>query len=722
MASREPLPRLPPGISRNRQYAHHGGLGRTPSKQILDEPEQEFETATTTRREYESFRRWKQRRADRQKQRGEAVEQDSPQPTQHQGAPEIAPPQGLTADTVKKLSHSGTKWLAVVPSQLSQQQRRRPPHPAPSGTTPQDGVGRLQDKQPSLRSENQRDPSQVDLARSETPNQGPKRPRARVTQKCLEDKNVSDRTVPSRTEGEYRRSKGETESQNIWSPNKMDARPPPFSRRMPPKGVNEDSDVEVVEPFPPTYPKSAGGTEHRSAAQENLYPADFFDKTDPNRRPDGDDKEPTHNRPKKRNSLTGTSIEEIPPKASPPSLPSVLNRSPTPSVSFDGEEGGRTTTNNPPPERHTRQDEKGAQYPPSHSQDWVGEWIPTREFERKNAPKNPQARHSKHPQKGMEGSSTDQYPAGQQQQQPRTRQGRGSQQETAAHWEEPRAKGGMVRKGKTQASNQPKKGPKHRSASKPPAYRCDPTAPDTWREERDWYTSPRRSDQFARGRRNTRWSAWKLEEWQPEWNTSPQNPQQEGGWQPPEPPSPPSPPYREDTPPVESPISVSDGEQQASTRPQSMFPNGVDLYQPPSDLFERSAHYAQYDLDVRAQTLYLLRNDALTLKMSLRIWLVEMMHQATDRAATSTRRFGHMLYSGRGLKIREFTELMSAENLSATIFDLAGAQIGSTRTEHELLLQESTPPRKGGGGRGPRDTGANTTSGKGSRDTLIGIP
>ena len=141
MASREPLPRLPPGISRNRQYAHHGGLGWTPSKQILDEPEQEFETVTTTRREYESFRRWKQRRADRQKQRGEAAEQDSPQPTQHQGAPEIAPPHGLSADTVNKLSRSETKWLAVVPSQQSEQQRRRPPHPAPSGTTPQDGVG-----------------------------------------------------------------------------------------------------------------------------------------------------------------------------------------------------------------------------------------------------------------------------------------------------------------------------------------------------------------------------------------------------------------------------------------------------------------------------------------------------------------------------------------------------------------------------------------------------
>ena len=247
----------------------------------------------------------------------------------------------------------------------------------------------LQDKQPSLPRENQPDQSQLDLARSETPNQGPERPRARVTQKCLEDKNVSDRTVPSRTEGEYRHFKGETENQNIRSPNKMDAQPPPFSRRMPPKGDNEDSDVEVVEPFPPTYPKSAGGTEHRSAAQENLYPVDFFARTDPNRRPDGDDKEPTRNRPKKRNSLTGASGEEIPPKASPPSLRSVLNRSPPPSVGFDGEEGGRTTTNNPPPERHTRQDEKGAQYPPSHSQDRAGGRIPTREFERKNAPKNP---------------------------------------------------------------------------------------------------------------------------------------------------------------------------------------------------------------------------------------------------------------------------------------------------------------------------------------------
>ena len=56
----------------------------------------------------------------------------------------------------------------------------------------------------------------------------------------------------------------------------------------------------------------------------------------------------------------------------------------------------------------------------------------------------------------------------------------------------------------------------------------------------------------------------------------------------------------------------------------------------------QSGHYTQYDLRVREQTMYLLHNDPLTLKVSLGTWLTEMMFQATDRALISTRRLEHM--------------------------------------------------------------------------------
>ena len=72
--------------------------------------------------------------------------------------------------------------------------------------------------------------------------------------------------------------------------------------------------------------------------------------------------------------------------------------------------------------------------------------------------------------------------------------------------------------------------------------------------------------------------------------------------------------------------------------------------------------------------MYLPHNDTLTLKMSLREWLLAMMHQASDRSLVATRRFGHMLYSRRGLKLKEFTELMSAENFASAICNLRWAR------------------------------------------------
>ena len=74
--------------------------------------------------------------------------------------------------------------------------------------------------------------------------------------------------------------------------------------------------------------------------------------------------------------------------------------------------------------------------------------------------------------------------------------------------------------------------------------------------------------------------------------------------------------------------------------------------------------------------MHLYYSDPLTLKMSLRVWLMEMTHQARGRSVVSTRRLGHMLYSRRALKLREFVALMAADSFAGAVCSLTGAQVG----------------------------------------------
>ena len=98
----------------------------------------------------------------------------------------------------------------------------------------------------------------------------------------------------------------------------------------------------------------------------------------------------------------------------------------------------------------------------------------------------------------------------------------------------------------------------------------------------------------------------------------------------------------------------------------------------------------QYELGVRAQSMYLLHNDLLTLKISLREWLTHMMGEARDRSLVSTRRLGHTLYSQRAIKLREFTTLIRTANFAEAVCALTGAQVGTVLEERrrQLLDQE----------------------------------
>ena len=149
-------------------------------------------------------------------------------------------------------------------------------------------------------------------------------------------------------------------------------------------------------------------------------------------------------------------------------------------------------------------------------------------------------------------------------------------------------------------------------------------------------------------RHSTASSAWQQEE---DWHHTPQSDSQ--GWNPPPPPAVPDPAPTRPAWRVQQEETIPEGmaprERLVVQVSEPLFPHGVDLHNPPADLFSRSAQYADYDRRVREQTMYLLHNDPITLQASLKAWLTEMMRQATDRTHISTRRLGHMLYASRAI-------------------------------------------------------------------------
>ena len=53
-----------------------------------------------------------------------------------------------------------------------------------------------------------------------------------------------------------------------------------------------------------------------------------------------------------------------------------------------------------------------------------------------------------------------------------------------------------------------------------------------------------------------------------------------------------------------------------------------------------------------------------------------------------TRKLGHMLYSRRAIKMREFNEFLAADTFARVISHLAGVQVGSVMIEHQRRLQD----------------------------------
>ena len=72
----------------------------------------------------------------------------------------------------------------------------------------------------------------------------------------------------------------------------------------------------------------------------------------------------------------------------------------------------------------------------------------------------------------------------------------------------------------------------------------------------------------------------------------------------------------------------------------------------------------------------------------------------------STRRPEHMLSSRRGIKMREFNELMAADTFAAAICHLTGARLGSVMVERRRRVLQNEAPSDTGERQGQHGTGA----------------
>ena len=102
----------------------------------------------------------------------------------------------------------------------------------------------------------------------------------------------------------------------------------------------------------------------------------------------------------------------------------------------------------------------------------------------------------------------------------------------------------------------------------------------------------------------------------------------------------------------------------------AVFPGGVSLFDPPENIYARTSKFQRYDQGVRDQSLHLLAHDKETLKASLRKWMHKLMNTAPRPGAISTRRLNNLVFTRRGLRLREFISLTGRGDFSSAVFNI----------------------------------------------------
>ena len=141
------------------------------------------------------------------------------------------------------------------------------------------------------------------------------------------------------------------------------------------------------------------------------------------------------------------------------------------------------------------------------------------------------------------------------------------------------------------------------------------------------------------------------------------------------------------------------------------FPGGADLFNPPEDLYGKTDRFQPPNPDIRAQTMYLLNNDKPALEKSLRTWIHALYNQAPKPDKLSTKRLNHLVYSMRGLKLREFITLAKATDFSSALFHLTGLRLGTAR-DTTRASQQSKSKSGGDGEDQPNPASSSVKKGK----------
>ena len=129
-------------------------------QKLYDDDDQPPEVVNTTRREYDEFRTWKRHRDKRRGVPRDDAEPAAPaplpepQPQPRPGAPESIP-QGLSIDTIDKMTHGAAKWSAAALSRLVHETQPQQPQPRSHRVQPRTDTPQL----PEPVTEKQRAPS-----------------------------------------------------------------------------------------------------------------------------------------------------------------------------------------------------------------------------------------------------------------------------------------------------------------------------------------------------------------------------------------------------------------------------------------------------------------------------------------------------------------------------------------------------------------------------------
>ena len=94
------------------------------------------------------------------------------------------------------------------------------------------------------------------------------------------------------------------------------------------------------------------------------------------------------------------------------------------------------------------------------------------------------------------------------------------------------------------------------------------------------------------------------------------------------------------------------------------FPEAVDLFTLPSDIYERSENFPHFLTGDRKQTMYPAHQNGGVPKAALRSWRLEVMPGAPEYVPVSSRRFCYAIHSRRGPRLREFVDLSEGREIS----------------------------------------------------------